>query len=585
MATFNADARPHRGAFDAAPVSSSASVSVASLSAASQPREDAFLRLCGVQWLRADGEALWTEPLDLNLAPGITGLVGDNGVGKSVLLALAAGTMEPAAGSVVRQGHVHAVDQHRAGSTVAALAGIDAVLDALARLEAGQGNEADLLVAEGRWDWAARWQRALEGVGLGPLPPAHDAALLSGGERARIALAGAFFSEADVLLLDEPTNHLDAPARRWLLSALADWRGAVLVATHDRALLEVVGRIAELTPHGLRAYGGAWSVYEAQRGAEAQAAHAALHHARAERDAALRDLRRQHDAQTRRAARGRAAGKDTNQSPLLLDRKKGHAEAFAGREHERRQQVAERLDTAVRDAAGRVGAAAALALPLPGSAIPAGKPVLRLEHAVPPQPAHSRQPLDGVWSGPVRIAVTGPNGCGKTTLLRMVAGQLPPASGRVHCSVRTAWLDQHSATLLPPGQSVLERLAQTGSPLPPAVLRTRLAQLGLDAACVQRPAGTLSGGERIKAALACALWGGEPAQMLLLDEPTNHLDARAVQALQSALQTFTGALMVVSHDRHFLQALAPQVVWAWEGAGDGEKGGWNLDAAPQVALP
>ncbi|GKS74208.1 ATP-binding cassette domain-containing protein [Acidovorax sp. SUPP950] len=583
MATFNADARPHRGAARTASVSLSSSSTSSPLAACAPAREGALLRLARVQWRRPDGEALWAEPPTLHLAPGITGLVGDNGVGKSVLLAMAAGTLAPASGTVERPGRLHAVDQHRAGATVAALAGIDTVLGALARLEAGQGDEADLLLADGQWDCAARWRRALDGVGLGHLSPDREAACLSGGERARVALAGAFLSGADVLLLDEPTNHLDAPARRWLLSALADWRGAVLVATHDRALLEAVDRIAELTPQGLRHYGGAWDIYAAQRDAEAQAAQAALHHARAERDAAQRDLRRQHDAQMRRAARGRAAGQDANQSPLLLGLQKNRAEAFAGREHVRREEAGERLDAAVREAAGRVAPAGALAMPLPDSAIPLAKPVLRLERAVPPLPWSPRRSspppaLDGVWSGPVRIAVTGPNGCGKTTLLRMVAGQLPPASGRVQCMVRTAWLDQHSAALLPPGLSVLERLAQTGSPLPPSALRTRLAQLGLDAACVQRPAGTLSGGERIKAALACALWSGDPAQMLLLDEPTNHLDARAVAALQSALASFTGALLVVSHDRHFLQAIAPQVVWAWE------EGGWNLDAAPAVAL-
>ncbi|MGY8535473.1 ABC-F family ATP-binding cassette domain-containing protein [Paracidovorax citrulli] len=536
------------------------------------------LQLRQVQWCPPGGEPLWAEPPTLSLPPGVTGLVGDNGVGKSVLLSIAAGVLQPSSGNVLCTGTLRAVGQHPPGATLAALAGLDRELEALRRLECGLGSAEDLLLADGRWDWPARWRQALEGAGLGHLPGDADASRLSGGERARVALAGTFFSQAEVLLLDEPTNHLDGEARRWLRQALDGGRGgprAVLVASHDRALLEGADRIAELSPRGLRLYGGGWSAYAARKAAETQAAHEALRQARAQRDGALRELRRQQQAQARRTARGSASRRDANQSPLVLDRMKDQAEAHAGREGVRRQQVRERIEESVREAFARVGPEAAVALPLPASAIPPGKPVLRLEGAVPP--FGPKTPLDGLWSGPVRIAVTGPNGCGKSSLLRMLAGHLVPVAGRVVCQVRSVWLDQDARALLPPERSVMEVLALAESPLPTAELRTRLAQLGLDADRVQRPSGSLSGGERVRAALARALWGGAPAQLLLLDEPSNHLDARAVQALQEALSSFTGAMVVVSHDRHFLQALAPQVAWSWE------DGRWNLDGVLEPA--
>ncbi|MGD6454852.1 ABC transporter ATP-binding protein, partial [Xanthomonas citri pv. citri] len=149
-----------------------------------------------------------------------------------------------------------------------------------------------------------------------------------------------------------------------------------------------------------------------------RAAQEALRQARVQRDGALRELRRQDEAQARRSARGTAARRAANQSPLVLDRMKDQAEAHAGRSGVQRQQARERLEGAVREAFERAGPDAVLALPLPASAVPAGKPVLRLEGAVPPFGA--RAPLDGVWSGPVRIAVGGPNGCGKSTLLRLL---------------------------------------------------------------------------------------------------------------------------------------------------------------------
>ena len=562
MATTNHSGQRARGGSKAA----AASVSLCS---------SLSLQFQGVVWALPEGQPLWSQPLDIALGAGSTGIVGANGVGKSVFLQLLLGRLQPTTGKVLRSARLHAVAQEvqgSPGSTVADLAGLAPVLRALARLEAGQGTPEDLLRADGQWDLPARWQRALQALDLGHLSADASAEGLSGGERMRVALAGAFVCDAQVLVLDEPTNHLDRGARRWLLDQLAARQGGTLVASHDRELLGVVDAIVELSPAGLRRYGGNWALYAAQRDQERAAAQAALDHARTERERGRRALQREHDAQQRRTAQGRRVGRTANLAPILLGRMKNSAEAQAGREHERQQEARETLDAAVREAARQAPAPVSVALALPQSTVPAGKQVLALEQVRAPLAQPTLAAIDGVWSGPVRIAITGPNGCGKSTLLRLLAGQLAPASGRVVRGVRAAWLDQHNAQLLPPHASVLQRLAELGSPLPEATLRMRLAQLGLDADRVQRPAGVLSGGERIKAALACALWCGEPAQMLLLDEPTNHLDLASVEALQVALQGFTGALLVVSHDLPFLAALAPTYVWAWHAEG------WRLDA-------
>ncbi len=537
------------------------------------------LQFRGVVWTLPDGRPLWSQPLDMILGAGTTGIVGANGVGKSVFLQLLLGRLHPTVGTVLRSARLHAVAQEvqaGPGSTVADLAGLAPVLQALARLEAGQGTPGDLLRADGQWDLPARWQHALQALDLGHLPGNGDAARLSGGERMRVALAGAFVSDAGMLVLDEPTNHLDRGARRWLLDQMAARPGGVVAASHDRELLGVAGTIMEMSPAGLRRYGGNWALYAAQRDQERAAAQAALDHARTDRERGRKALQRDHDAQQRRTAKGRRVGRTANQAPVLLGRMKNSAEAHAGREQGRQQEAREKLDAAVRDASRQAPQQAPVALALPDSSVPSGKQVLALEQVRAPFAPQGLPALDGVWNGPVRIAITGPNGCGKSTLLRLVAGQVAPASGRVVRGVRVAWLDQHNAQLLPPHASVLQRLSELGSPLPEATLRTRLAQLGLDAGHVQRPAGVLSGGERIKAALACALWCGEPAQMLLLDEPTNHLDLASAQALQSALQGFTGALLVVSHDLHFLQAVEPTAVWVWNAQG------WRFDAPVTV---
>ncbi|MDP4076604.1 ATP-binding cassette domain-containing protein [Acidovorax sp. A1169] len=223
MATTNHSGQRARGGSKAAAASVSFSSSLS-------------LQLQGVVWALPDGQPLWSQPLDIALGAGSTGIVGANGVGKSVFLQLLLGRLQPTTGKVLRSARLHAVAQEvqgSPGSTVADLAGLAPVLRALARLEAGQGTPEDLLRADGQWDLPARWQRALQALDLGHLPADASAEGLSGGERMRVALAGAFVCDAQVLVLDEPTNHLDLASVEALQVALQGFTGALLVVSHD----------------------------------------------------------------------------------------------------------------------------------------------------------------------------------------------------------------------------------------------------------------------------------------------------------------------------------------------------------------
>ena len=511
-------------------------------------------------------------PLNLTLEPSLCALVGRNGSGKTRLLRLLSGLDEPATGHIERFGsHAWVAQQHVISSqtTLAELLGYDAIFAARKRIDSGDYQPDDLALLDGHWDIAERLSEAFINATLPPFEPDKPAIELSGGERIRALLCGAFTAGADFLLLDEPTNHLDRQGRAWFYDQLSRYQGGVLVASHDRELLEQVPRILELSASGLRSYGGNYADYQAQRDAEQQAARAALEHAATERKRTRARMQKEHDDSQRRSAKTLRTVDTLNIASFERVKYKGAAKERIGSWKKQHSEQNEALNAAVNKARERVEDDNPVMFTLPGSQIPEGKQVLVLEDLVlqhVPVP-----PLTWRIDGPMRVALKGPNGCGKSTLLKTLLGEVAPRSGSCKVSVSCAYLDQHLSRL-DLSQSVMTHLNLSHTPLEEGVLRTRLAQLQLGADKVMLPLAALSGGERLKAALACVLWGAEATQLLLLDEPTNHLDLASVQAIEAALAGFPGALLVVSHDEAFLSGLTLTHELVWEEAG------WRCDS-------
>ncbi|GBE71386.1 TPA: ABC-F family ATP-binding cassette domain-containing protein [Enterobacter roggenkampii] len=511
-------------------------------------------------------------PLSLTLEPSLCALVGRNGSGKTRLLRLLAGLDEPATGHIERFGsHAWVAQQHVISSqtTLAELLGYDAIFSARKRIDSGDYQPDDLALLDGHWDIAERLSEAFINATLPPFEPDKPAIELSGGERIRALLCGAFTAGADFLLLDEPTNHLDRQGRAWFYDQLSRYQGGVLVASHDRELLEQVPRILELSASGLRSYGGNYADYQALRDAEQQAARAALEHAATERKRTRARIQKEHDDSQRRSAKTLRTVDTLNIASFERVKYKGAAKERIGSWKKQHSEQNEALNAAVKKARERVEDDNPVMFTLPGSQIPEGKQVLVLEDLVlqhVPVP-----PLNWRMDGPMRVALKGPNGCGKSTLLKTLLGEMAPRSGSCKVSVSCAYLDQHLSRF-DLSQSVMTHLNLSHTPLEEGVLRTRLAQLQLGADKVMLPLATLSGGERLKAALACVLWRAEATQLLLLDEPTNHLDLASVQAIEAALAGFPGALLVVSHDEAFLSGLTLTHELVWEEAG------WRCDS-------
>lgn len=502
------------------------------------------LQLDRLSHVLPDGRTLFSN-LQFTFAPQRIGLVGDNGVGKSVLGRLLA----------EQDGSIHYVPQELDPArypTVAALAGVATVLAALARIAAGSVEPDDYALVGERWDVAARMRQALDEIGLPHVGPDTATKNLSGGERQRIALQGAWLSQADWLLLDEPSNHLDVRQRARLVAQMLRWPRGLLVISHDRGLLAHVDQIVELSAQGLHSYGGNYDFYAQQRTLEQAGFAAALQSEKAGARRAQREAQQQAERQQKRVSRGERDGREGNQSKLLLDAKKEQSQASQGRLRLRTQEAQQERRQKVLDASARCAPETERLLLAPDSVVPNGKLLLELSDLV--LPHGSAQPLNLTLSGPRRLAVTGDNGSGKSTLLRVIAGQLAPRSGELRCHARLAWLDQH-AGIHDGDLSAIQRLQARNSVLSEGELRTRLALLGIAGARATVPSRLLSGGERMKVALAAELYAHTPPQLLLLDEPDNHLDLASLQALAQMLRLYRGAMLVVSHDQAFLQEL------------------------------
>lgn len=516
----------------------------------------AFLTFDSLSYRTPDGRSL-LDGLTLAFGAERTGLVGANGAGKTSLLRLGVGELAPTSGAATRNGRIAMLRQALQpppGATVADLLGVAADLARLDRITAGRGSADDL--ADADWELPAHLEAALAELGLAGLELTRPAASLSGGEATRAQLAGRIARQPDLLILDEPTNNLDVEARGYVADLLSGWRRGALVVSHDRALLRRMDRIVELSGLGARLYGGGFDAYAERKAVEAAAAARELASAERASVAVEREAQVARERQARRDGAGKRARARGDAPKILLDFRAERAEQSAARGNRLADRRRESVAADLAAAAARVEIRRALAFELPPCGLAAGRTVLtfdRVSYAHPDGPPLIRE-LSLRIVGPERVAVSGPNGSGKTTLLRLAVGELAPTGGQVRLGVRPSLLDQQTAVLRE-DETLLAAFQRLNPALGLREAHAALARFLFRNTAAHKAVATLSCGERLRAALACVLMGAEPPQLLVLDEPTNHLDLDSIRAIESALSGYDGALLVVSHDRDFLDAI------------------------------
>ncbi len=527
----------------------------------------AHLTAHAVHFAHADHEVL--RDVSLTVSPDDRiGVLGPNGVGKSTLLSLLAGTRHPDAGDVRRSptsATVVLIPQEldtRPGDDVADVAfrraGLTALQEEFDAATAGLadgGREAaeryDLALerwlAGGAADADARLDDVLDRVGLGADRRGQPVDSLSGGQRARVALAGLLLTTADVLLLDEPTNDLDHEG----LARLDEWvderRSALVIVSHDRAFLRrTVNAVFELDDHtrtGTR-FNGGWDAYLEARETAARHAQDAFDDYSAERDRLAARARQQSDWASKGVARAKRSDEPDKNIRSMI---KESTEQQASKAKQTRRAL-DRLQEV-----DKPWVPWELRLEL-AEAPRSGQDVVSARGLTVQRGGFRLGPIDLDIRAGERVHLTGANGSGKTTLLRLLLGDLAPDDGvaRLGTSVQLSRLDQARATLASTEPLLAVAEAATGATT--EEVRTTFAKLGLDQRDVVRPATNLSPGERTRALLGVFML--RPANTLVLDEPTNHLDLPAIEQLGRALGDFGGTVIVVSHDRTFVDELS-----------------------------
>jgi len=517
------------------------------------------ISLSNISFTLPDGKILFSD-ISLNIQAGAgntSALVGPNGIGKSVLARIICSEETPSSGQVSIQGKTYYMPQQWQGSiddTIATVLGLQPALLAMERITEGSVSTEDFELAEPWWDylttlesvaaiidWPHKWELQ------------RPIGSYSGGEQIKILWASALLYKPDILVMDEPSNHLDQVARKRLKSWLQNTDLLVLIVSHDRELLDCADLILELSMMGLFRHTGNYLTYLANRKERMVQSQHAVQNARRVLGKELGDSQKAKEKQQQRASTGKVKAAREGWSAMERNGAKDAASASLQRNRRLQDDRVNLAQSKVSQVYESLEWVDPISFELPDSILPTTRKVLTLDSIQSGFKKPLHKPVTIELFGAQRLWIKGNNGIGKSLLLKTLMGQHQAMSGRAELHVKHSFLDQHNS-ILDPAKTAVDNFRDNCPGMLETSYRERLAWVRLRASKGDIVTGQLSGGEQLKVAIACALLGPETPQVLLLDEPTNHLDLDSIQALENALSKFRGAIILISHDQHFVDS-------------------------------
>ncbi len=485
-----------------------------------------------------------------------TGLIGKNGTGKTSIIKSIMNEVKPRSGKITINSEIAYLPQDyqfNLKQSVAEALGIKDKLDAIEKVKNGSKDESLISSVGSDWDIQDRAASLLKSYGMQRVNFSKKLKDLSGGERMKVVLAGLFLFPNRFIIMDEPTNNLDYNSRQVLYHHISKWKHGILVVSHDRELLNLLDRIVELTEKGIKLYGGNYDAYEEQKRTEKEASLRLFTTAREEFKKIKKQAQEVRQRQEKRTSHAKKRATTQNIPKIILNAMKRSGEETAGKLKTLHDERVSDAQTKLNQAKDNILLENQIHVDLSKTEVPKGKLMVEFKNVSFDYPDTTGLLTDISFSinGQERVAIAGPNGSGKTTLIKLMLKELKPKKGEMRLGTEdVAYLDQE-VSLLDSKKTVLENVIRI-SELDSDSAREWLAGFLFMGKEVFKKISFLSGGERIRAGLAAILAGNNPVKLLVLDEPTNNLDLDSIERIESALMDYKGNLMVISHDKTFL---------------------------------